>query len=284
MKTRAGITLIELIVSIAIMGLLAGLLLPAVHAARESARNMSCKNNLRQIGLAFHAHHDTYGHYPSGGWGWNTPPTYDSIGRAETGSAQAAGWGFQILPFVEGQSIVDAGPLEAVGTALPIFFCPSRRSTQTVELPDQYDPPLNAGTIKHALCDYAASNREQTGILRRRKPLRHRDLIDGASQTLAIGEKRMNKMYLGAAQDDDNEGYTAGWNEDTIRRTDVPPARDYLGQHGDGDKLFGSSHRGGVNFVFADGSTKLVAFNVDAHVFQFLGGRNDGQIASVPQP
>ena len=277
-EARLGFTLIELLVVISIIGLLMALLIPAVQQVREVARRTQCRNNLKQIGLAFQLQHDGFQAFPSGGWEWWTPPTYVG-GTPAVGKDQQAGWGFQVLPYLEADAVWRAGAVMAVATPNPVFFCPSRRSVQTVSFVDQYLPPLTGGILTHALCDYAASNFDGTGAVRQFTPVRIAEITDGTSNTLLISEKRLNVSQLGQEQSDDNEGYTAGWDEDTMRITTAPPAPDFHGD-GPGDMVFGSSHPGVFHAAFSDGSVRSLTYAIDLTVFDRLGNKSDGQVVS----
>jgi prepilin-type N-terminal cleavage/methylation domain-containing protein/prepilin-type processing-associated H-X9-DG protein len=282
---RPGFTLIELLVVIAIIAVLIGLLLPAVQKVREAAARTQCANNLKQIGLAFHTHHDQYQFFPGGGWDWSTPPTYVN-GSPAVGAQQQAGWGFQILPFIEATSVwrggaatTDLGRIAvAVGTTNKVFFCPTRRPPQTVTFGDP--GYLNGAVLARALCDYAASNYEGTGVVRQSQPNTTASITDGLSNTLLAGDKRLDLLNLGQPQDDDNEGYTSGFDEDTIRRTareSEPPAPDPRDGF-TGGLRFGSSHPGRFNVVLADGSVRSIAYSIDPAVFRRLGDKADGEV------
>src|SRR5207237_1675079 len=93
-QARRAFTLVELLVVIAIIGVLVALLLPAVQQAREAARRMTCTNNLKQIGIALHNHHDVKLTFPPGGMntGHNGTPVYTT-------------WTVEILPFMEQQAL-----------------------------------------------------------------------------------------------------------------------------------------------------------------------------------
>lgn len=163
-RSRRGFTLIELLVVIAIIAVLIALLLPAVQQAREAARRTHCKNNLKQLGLAFHSYHDTYLRFPMG---------YS----LDVDSFNSHAWGTMILPFLEQGNLIDrynySHPFAApeapftgmndnqfvVTTVLTVFLCPS-----TPEASRVYEFTLPAGaagnpvafTWRAAASDYGA--------------------------------------------------------------------------------------------------------------------------------
>jgi len=271
-QRRGGFTLIELLVVISIVGLLIALLLPAVQASREAARRTQCANHLKQIGLAFHNHHSQHGNFPTGGWHWKLPPSYISDNSPAIGADQQASWAFQILPFIDKVNVWQSDMLTALGSPIEIYFCPTRRPPQVFHTTAEYTPPI-PGIVARSMIDYAASNKNKDGVVVRFEPKKFKDVVDGTSHTLMVGEKRMNVFFLGQPQRDDNEGYTAGWNSDSVRNTDRPPAADFSenDEDEDGDNHFGSSHPLGFNAVFVDGSVHRISYVIDRNVFEHLG-------------
>lgn len=243
-----GFTLVELLVVIAIIGILIGLLLPAVQRAREAARRTQCVNQLKQVGLAWHNHTDTYNAFPTAGYAQHVFATFNG-GRPGALDKQAAGWAFQILPFMEHDTVHNGKPggtdMEsskfAMSIPIPEYFCPSRRSptAEPAKLIHMCISPSGASTnafeqVSRAQIDYAGGNQEGTGVLARNFTgtcgdsssgnVGHRknlfdfsSVTDGSSNTLMVAEKCVNLSTLGQdTQEGDIYGYTSGW--------DGPPA------------------------------------------------------------
>jgi prepilin-type N-terminal cleavage/methylation domain-containing protein len=197
-RNRAGFTLVELLVVIAIIGTLVGLLLPAVQSARESARRQGCSNNLKQIGLALLQHHEARGSLPAG-----YTSAFDLAGN-DTGPGW--GWAARILPYLE-QGQLFAGidfnqPIESaaavVRTAVvPTFLCPTD-AVATTAFP--VGPRSATGQLTATTCSLAPANYigsfgvgepgiDGDGLFYRGSGVRLKDITDGSSTTLAVGER-----------------------------------------------------------------------------------------------
>lgn len=234
LNPRRAVTFLELIVVIAIVGILICLLLPAVQRAREAAHRMQCMNHLRQIGVAFHHHHDLRKALPLGGARPPTSRTWlpDPALAAGPGTVpailenQSWGWAYQLLPFIEQENLWREPNNSVVeGTPLAIYFCPSRRIPAAIP-PEAggVDPVDNA----RAMLDYAGNGgtdeaesgglgRDGVVVCRLAGLVNFATISDGTSSTLFVGEKRLNVARLGSFQHDDNEGWTSGWDWDAIR-------------------------------------------------------------------
>lgn len=302
-------TLVELLVVIAIIGVLVALLLPAVQAAREAARRSQCLNNLKQMGIAFHLHADAQEILPTGGssiWSKRTTDKsrpnereFGDRGRPLLAPDQNWGWAYQILPFIEQQALWDAPVAQVTPTPVSTYFCPTRGPSRVHELsngPDraQIDYAGNAGASDEGSTAYAQYGDAADGVVvratlgRTGDPFDNfgppvvpgRQIVDGLSNTLMVGEKNVNAALLDRRQGNDDAGYVEGWDHDTIRWGHFQPTPDFSDPTVDVPVpvlgAFGSSHAGGFNTVFCDGSVRPINFDVDAEVFAFVTSRDDG--------
>jgi len=332
-RWRSAFTLVELLVVIAIIGILVSLLLPAVQSAREAARRVQCLNHVKQISLAFHVHHETHGHFPSGGWGW------DWTGDEERGFGlkQPGGWLYNILPYIEEQAIYDFGKgmwdrtttsapgayvrarNKMMATPISIMNCPSRRSALWYGNPWGWRPRNFSNAIaitQQAKSDYAAnagdrlqffqvgpgpatiahgddpnypwSPLEFSGICFERSMIRFKDITDGSSKTICMGEKHMDiDDYTTGDDPGDNWNMYVGFDGDMHRvtysainpnRRDCPPRPDGYVQY---EECFGSAHPAGLHVGFCDGAARLISFEIDDIPWNGLGNREDGRVVDA---
>jgi prepilin-type N-terminal cleavage/methylation domain-containing protein len=310
---KCGFTLTELLVVISIIGMLMSLLFPAVQAARESARQTVCKNNLHQVGLAVLSFESTKGEFPSNGWGFRW------IGDPERGYGpkQPGGWIYHTLPHMERNDLTEMGreptPAQkraALGrltqVSLAIFNCPTRGARAGI----QHNPvaaPFNADFSSAVFsCDYAINEGDTfvggttgpltlaegddpnyvwtdtspaTGIAFLRSQLTPANVRDGLGHTYLAGEKyrTLDMEDLGYDQ-----SMFSGVDLDINRWTFQPPIHDGTAPSPFfGITRFGSSHPNACYFVFCDASVRGAMFNVDREVHRRLGTRAELKYADL---
>jgi len=290
---RRGFTLIELLVVIAIIAVLIAMLLPAVQQAREAARRTSCRDHLKQLGLALHNYADAH---------QTLPPGY--LYRPDTSSSPTSngagfGWGAMSLPFLEQASLYGQFdwnvPLHAIAnqkareTRLPVFVCPSDTVSDTgfVEM----------GPVpeKYAMASYAASfgppdldavQEQRDGMFSRNSRTRFGDVTDGLSQTLMLGE-RENGPFRRAGSHGVHFSYETTW-AGSIRDWDEPDddhGHMTLFQTGhvpnspdSDDRDVSAPHIGYSNFGLGDGSVRGISENIDFILYQTLSTRAGGEV------
>jgi prepilin-type N-terminal cleavage/methylation domain-containing protein/prepilin-type processing-associated H-X9-DG protein len=265
---RSGFTIVELLVVITIIAILVALLLPAVQAARESARRMQCGNNLKQMALAAHTHVDARGVFPTGGAvPWALIDDYSTDGNPWGPEKQGLGWAFQILPYLELESVYHkCVQTELELTPLSIYFCPTRRPvTRHPASPHRVlmdyaginggDPPSvtkdDSGKLDWTFWQADGAHHfnpppgmkwhgvivrtnweimnDPPGAIGSTAPIGFADIPDGASNTAMLGEKRLHPTCYDSGDWFDDRGWTDGWDPDTIRSTCYPTGPDVEG-------------------------------------------------------
>jgi prepilin-type N-terminal cleavage/methylation domain-containing protein/prepilin-type processing-associated H-X9-DG protein len=306
MRDRRAFTLIELLVVIAIIGILIALLLPAVQKVREAANRAKCANNLKQLSVAMHNYHDTFGTLPDGG--------IDHF---------SGNWQVTILPFIEQQamyqlyqgygiaeSVTRAGNIANVtGRQLTLCTCPSDNPAlpggKTWAHCSYHNYAANFGNT--AVTDSSSTSAMQTvatydgfnfggAPFRYNQPQRLSDITDGSSNTLMLAEVIQGQgidvrgftwwgdggAFVTSLLPNDPRGDYANHyycNTDTPN----PPARECgVDTQTDGGyiRTFAarSRHPGGVNVSLCDGSCRFIADGIDALTWQQLGTSQGGEV------
>jgi len=300
LKRRQGFTLIELLVVIAIIAILIALLLPAVQQAREAARRSTCKNNLKQIGLALHNYHDAA----------LTFPASHIRTVANSWLSSQIGWQARILPYM------DQGPMfnmidwsiqpgntgtantTVMKTEMPAYRCPSDPGNRGDTGQSAYGPTnyvvcsANSGRFSAGGTDFANNGKS---VMFLNSATKIRDITDGTSNTMIASECNVAHPYIGAnatastictgTASQKLRGYTWFWGQAMHMwsySTLIGPNSDLeeCSSSTGGAALMGarSKHVGGVHVLFADGRIQFVSENIHLGTWQNLGNMSDGNI------
>lgn len=307
---RQAFTLVELLVVIAIIGILVALLLPAVQAAREAARATQCKNQLKQLALAFHLFHETNDAFPSAGTEIGHAPDPDK----GVGIEQPGGWAYSLLPYYEQQALFDLGTglkgnakreanVIRLSTPLAVHYCPSRRPAKNYPIDQTYpkifiqrptgsNPLVEGCRVDYAVNgghdNYSRANTDHelcTGVTKFRHQFSLRQFPDGTSNTYLMGEKAINTRFIeNGGSKGDNQGPFAADDYDSMRWAYLQPEQD---QDLPGDVIhenFGSAHPGGFFMALCDGSVNRFAYDIDINLHINMANRKDGRVGDEAAP
>jgi len=301
-SARTGFTLVEVLVVIAIIGVLVAFLLPAIQAARESARRTQCTNNLKQIGVAIQSHHDTRKSFPMG------RNKFDQYGVS---------WAFFLLPYLEETAIYNSYDSKArvddpqnvatMRTPIETYACPSRRKAAADRNFDNNEqPPLPTALGVATLADYSANaglqlmtgmvgidesatsfggyDRAEAGPIFSGSRVGARQVSDGLSKTMAVGERHLPPVpeNTPAGMEHHAIGDTAAIAGDTpqttFRCTDYGVAE---GPEDPSNSKFGSSHSNGmVQAVFLDGHVSGLRPDIALVVLKAISTIGGGEITA----
>ncbi len=301
---RFGFTLVELLVIITIIGILIALLLPAVQAAREAARQVQCRNNLKQLALACHSYSSAFKVLP-GYAGEN----YMSLVRYPTQRRVASmrGWNWlsKAMLFMEQTELAEdwgelgsaRGELDddiqnAISSTVSGLHCVTRRSADPYPLTGSYRTRFGGYAARN---DYAMSGGsaevssdgfwirlKNEGFWRMGRETRLRDVKDGLSNTYMIGEKSMNSNHYESGHDLGDRSPAFGWVDQytgassTVRFAARLPVRDHVGNC-NACHDFGSAHSTNWNAALGDGSVRSIYYGIDLELHQAYGSIKGGE-------